>query len=172
MLLFFIFERDESAQKITVFSIDTKKICEYVFFMLSIAIKNLLCFLLYVEGERKKFRSTKFLCDNKKFRLANNIDAYAITLFFLFFFTSKHRVVAVELYQKKERRQKLWKVTRSFFYSERCILYCETFPVFKFLFLPFFYSNGNEYCWGKKKYQIYVLYNFIPSLSHSLTRFS
>lgn len=52
-----------------------------MFFMLSIAIKNLLCFLLYV-GSEKKFRSTKFLCDNKKFRLANNIDAYAITLFF------------------------------------------------------------------------------------------
>ena len=83
--------------------------------------------LFTVCSKRKKFRSTKFLCDNKKFRLANNIDAYAITLFFL--------GVAIE----KQKEAEAVKSNEKFF--ERCILYCETFPVFKFLFLPFFYSK-------------------------------
>lgn len=127
-----------------------------MFFMLSIAIKNLLCFLLYV-GSEKKFRSTKFLCDNKKFRLANNIDAYAITLFLL--------GVAIE----KQKEAEAVKSNEKFF--ERCILYCETFPVFKFLFLPFFYSKmaANTVEARKNiKFMCFIILCHL-SLSHSLS---
>lgn len=137
--------------------------------MLSIAIKNLLCFLLYVEGERKKFRSTKFLCDNKKFRLANNIDAYAITLFFLFFFTSKHRVVAVELYQKKERRQKLWKVTRSFFILKDVYYIAKHFQFSNFYFYHFFTVMATNTVEARKniKFMCFIILYHL-SLTHSL----
>lgn len=88
------------------------------FFMLSTAIKNLLCFFYCMMEAKKKFRSTKILCDNKKFRLANNIDAYAITFF-------SFLGVAIE----REAEKLCEKVTRSFV---RCILYCETFSNFYF----------------------------------------
>lgn len=51
------------------------------FLCLALQLKIYYAFYCMLEA-KKKFRSTKFLCDNKKFRLANNIDAYAITLFF------------------------------------------------------------------------------------------
>lgn len=70
---FFLFSRDESAQKITVFILYCLlHLCMYIYirknyvvcvFMLSIAIKNLLFFFIYMtmETRKKNFKSTKIL---------------------------------------------------------------------------------------------------------------